>query len=259
MNKIIVIVNKSFDGYASGFAAWMKFKNDAKYFVSGYNQPLPEIELDKNTNVYILDFSYSKEIMLDIYNKVNSLTLIENTKTVFEEIGSYPFSTICMREYSCYVASRLLFHPSLSVPARKWESIKITTTLDDQNEYKKSIINEFISDETRISYFDYYKCIGIGHNCIAVYNCINFISETANNILKKDISVDFTVSYQYYKDTVKFDLRTTPDKEVDVSKIAEFFGGEGSKNTASFIVPISKVGSMNDFIDQSNSSSNHRR
>jgi len=118
------------------------------------------------------------------------------------------------------------------------------------NEYKKSVINEFISDETRIGYFDYYNYTEIGHICIAVYNCVNFISETANNILKKDISVDFTVSYQYYKDTVKFDLRTTPDKEVDVSKIAEFFGGGGSKNTASFIVPISKVRSMNDFIDE---------
>lgn len=34
MSKIVVIVNKSFDGYASGYAAWKKFKDDAKYYTS---------------------------------------------------------------------------------------------------------------------------------------------------------------------------------------------------------------------------------
>ena len=67
MNNIIIYHKNCNDGFGSALVAWLKFKDDAEYFpASHYSQP-PDVT---GKNVYICDFSYSKNILLNMINQV---------------------------------------------------------------------------------------------------------------------------------------------------------------------------------------------
>ena len=284
MNRNIVIVNKSFDGYASGYAAWKKFRENAIYLVSGYNQPLPDIKIDENTNIYIMDFIYPKEVMIDLANRAASVIVLEHNKVSPEiQDDDSKFVVISDPDHSSCVTTWRYFHGDTKVPKPlllvedrnlwlfkledsenfhsgllgvgltdeylKWDLIsQANYFLNDVinkgkivNEYKKSIIDDFIKSN-RISTIDY----GNGNKAL-LFNCINFISETSNKLLNENPEIDFTISYQIYKDGVRFDLRSRIGSDIDVSELVKKFGGGGNKNSAGFIVKDVML-SINDIV-----------
>lgn len=52
------------DGYASAFACWQRFGDEAQYVPVSYGQPCPEIPSDHT--VYIVDFSYHPDILQEL-------------------------------------------------------------------------------------------------------------------------------------------------------------------------------------------------
>lgn len=273
MNKNIVIVNKSFDGYASGYAAWKKFKDNAVYLVSGYDQPIPEIKIDKNTDIYIMDFIYSKEIMADLVDRAASVIVLEHNKTVPDDyyINDCPFMFISSPDYSSCVTSWNYFHAGIEVPKPllllqdrnlwlfkfedsenfhlgllgtglttnylMWDLIAqdsyfFTDIINKGkiiNEYKKHVIEDFI-ECNRVEFIEYEGYKGL------LFNCVNFISETSNELLEINPDVDFTISYQTFTDRIRFDIRSRNGGDLDASTLAKKMGnGGGNMNSAGFI------------------------
>lgn len=81
---------------ADGFcAAWVFHKKfpDATFIAVNYGKPVPELVLAGGNDVYIVDFSYSKEILLDIKTKNNSLVVLDHHKTAQAALEGLDFCT----------------------------------------------------------------------------------------------------------------------------------------------------------------------
>lgn len=70
-------------------------------------------------------------------------------------------------------------------------------------------------------------------------------SDVGNYLMETDINIDFAVLYSYYADTKKFSVSLRGKDKIDLSKVAEHFGGGGHPNASAFqsthldfIVPI---------------------
>lgn len=68
------------DGQASAFTAWKRFGKDAEYLPINYNEPLPDMILDQNTEIYILDFCIGYDDLLALKSKVKLVQIIDHHK-----------------------------------------------------------------------------------------------------------------------------------------------------------------------------------
>lgn len=78
-----------------------------------------------------------------------------------------------------------------------------------------------------------------GYN-IAVVNTSVMWSEVGNKLLEIHPNVDFAASFTVKEDNIMWSLRSKGD--FDVSAVAKMFGGGGHKNAAGFVVPKDEGG-----------------
>ncbi len=89
MDKPLIIYHfPCHDGFAAAYCAWRKFGSDADYYPTNYGKDAPDV---RDRNVYILDFSYPKEIMEKIFATANRTVWLDHHKTAFESyLGEVP-------------------------------------------------------------------------------------------------------------------------------------------------------------------------
>lgn len=115
MKKIFVLYHRNcMDGSGARFAAWLKFRESATYIDVQYREPLPEI--DDGSEVYILDFSYSREILEELNKRVAKLVVLDHHKTAMKDLEGLPYATFNMNKSGAMLAWQY-FHPEKSVPA----------------------------------------------------------------------------------------------------------------------------------------------
>ena len=71
------------DGFGAAYAAWKKFGPDAVYIPVSYGYPPPKME--KATEIYILDFSFKKEVLLEMSAKAK-VVMLDHHKTAKEDL-----------------------------------------------------------------------------------------------------------------------------------------------------------------------------
>lgn len=81
MNPLILYHANCADGFGAAYAAWKHFKDNAEYVPVKYDEAPPVVT---DRDVYILDFSFPKPVMLDIIAKANFTTWLDHHKTAFE-------------------------------------------------------------------------------------------------------------------------------------------------------------------------------
>ena len=83
---------------ASATVAYYKFGKNAIYKAVQYNQPLAldMSTLGKSDEVYILDFSYSSDILDALYEKVGKLIVLDHHKTAAETLKGKPYAAFDM-------------------------------------------------------------------------------------------------------------------------------------------------------------------
>lgn len=85
MNKPLVIYHfPCDDGYASALAAWIKFGTGAEYCGRDHNDPIDTLPSVAGRTVYILDFSFKREVMDRIAIEADKLVWLDHHKTSFE-------------------------------------------------------------------------------------------------------------------------------------------------------------------------------
>lgn len=87
------------DGRFAGYAAWRRIRNEAKlreaqFIEVQYGQPFPlDIDaLTKNDTIFIVDFSYSREILDRVYDKVGTLVVLDHHETAEEQLRGAPYA-----------------------------------------------------------------------------------------------------------------------------------------------------------------------
>ena len=129
MNKALVIYHKNcLDGFGAAFAAWKSAKVGQVTFV-----PMDYNERDKiyqyeliDKDVYVLDFSFSREVTGQIIAKAAKFVWLDHHKTAFEEHGKFfiDYTDIANNFYvklsannkSGAVLAWEYFHPNAPVP-----------------------------------------------------------------------------------------------------------------------------------------------
>lgn len=102
----------------AAFVAMEHFKQnkiEATYTPVQYNSPFPDIPLDKDTEIYILDFSYDRDTLIDVHRKVKKLVVLDHHKTAEAALKDLPFAHFDMEKSGATLAWEY-FHPGKDTP-----------------------------------------------------------------------------------------------------------------------------------------------
>jgi len=263
------------DGTGSRYAAWKRFGDQVRYIAVQYGSEFPNIPLNAETELYILDFSYSRKILEGIQPQVGKLVVLDHHKTAEEDLKGLPYATFDMAK-SGAVLSWEYFNPGVKVPqllrivedadlwaykypeTRAMKEYLDTTGLLSDMAYWDRLANDQVSFDKaleagqvlfsakikRIKKFvrskqPKYFIRTIQGRRVAIYNTTVDISDIAEALYNdKNLQLDFTLSYFF---TAKLDLvmsfRSNRMTDTDVSTIARLYGGGGHRNAAGASVP----------------------
>lgn len=92
------------DGFAAAWGAWRHFGDNADYLPVQYGQELPDVT---ERNVFILDFSYKRPVLLRMLVSANNIVIIDHHKTAEEELFSFQARGLFIRFDSSKSGGRL--------------------------------------------------------------------------------------------------------------------------------------------------------
>ncbi len=255
------------DGTGSKYAAWKKFGKKAQYIAVAYGKPMPTLE--PGSEIYIVDFSYPKEV-LEALNAVHaSVTVLDHHKTAEADLKDLPYCHFNMDKSGCVMAWEF-FHPGEPVPdllldiqdRDLWlfkrpnsKAVHAGLALLDgdmtlwdrgarySGDYVRVVNSGFTllqrQDKAVKSAVDHkVKIISLfGHKC-GIINANDLSSEIGSGINDcPKLAVDFALIYAITKDnTVLLSLRSKGD--FDVSALAKNFGGGGHNNAAGGVTDL---------------------
>lgn len=89
MKPNILYHGNCYDGFGAAFAAWLKFGSDANYIPVNYGKPPPKLE--PSSEVFIVDFSYSAEILRDMGLAHKQVTVLDHHATAQKDLSHEAF------------------------------------------------------------------------------------------------------------------------------------------------------------------------
>ena len=258
------------DGTGSKFAAWSKFKESAEYIPVQYSKPVPDME--PRSRVYIIDFSYPKNVLEQLISVHKEVVVLDHHKTAQADLEGVPGCTFDMHRSGCVMAWNY-FHPGVEVPDLlldiqdrdlwlfKRPNSKIThaglklledkmsewnhcVTCEEDYDYlvdagktllkaQDLTVASYVKNKIKVIKFLGYK--------VGITNTTELISEIGDAIcLDSKLAVDFAFMYCITaKNEVLCSLRSAGN--MDVSNIAKRYGGGGHKNAAGFGTEIASL------------------
>jgi len=259
--NLVIYHGNCSDGFGAAYSAWKLLGDRAEYAAAHFGEPPPEV---KGKNVIILDFSYNNETIKRIMSEANSLLILDHHKTAAAELYDIDCAHFDMN-HSGAMLSWKFFHPGKEAPRLikfiedrdlwKWEipySKEFSAAFDmvrfDFEEFDKFLDDSEVDDAIRRgSYILAYSKTVIskvakgaverkfeGKNVLMV-NSPHWMSEIGNALaIKCDFAVIWYHDHKHRQ--IKVSLRAHHD-DIDVSVIAQRFGGGGHKLAAGFSLP----------------------
>lgn len=85
MKPLVIYHANCADGFGAAFAAWLKLGDEAEYVPMSYGE---DWTIDpRGREVYILDFSFPKDIMTMIFAGAKCVVWLDHHKSVFDDLG----------------------------------------------------------------------------------------------------------------------------------------------------------------------------
>lgn len=100
------------DGFGAAWSAWRRFGEDAEYQAVVHGDPPPDVH---GRQVFILDFSYPRTVLLDMAGKAAGLEVVDHHKTAAENLKGIDFCIFDMDKCGAVLAWER-FHPDEAVP-----------------------------------------------------------------------------------------------------------------------------------------------
>ena len=267
--KILVLYHGNcMDGGAGAWVAWKKFGSEAEYLPQERTS-IPEVSIFQDKEVYVVDYSFTKEQMLSFEKVAQKFVCIDHhisAKEAVESLKEYTFDTAYSGSYLAWK----YFFPEEAVPRlieyvsdsdtwthklADYEDIDayIYREVDMANEflYFEDLNKELSTDEGlerakrigRLFREAHEKRVSIyeekaelikfeGYDIYAVNAPRDIRSELGHRLAKK--TGLFSMIFSYEQGVWKCSLRSV--KDFDVSVIAMKHGGGGHKNASAFSV-----------------------
>ena len=255
--------NNCMDGFGAALAVktWADTQQrDCEFIPAHYGDPIPDVT---GKEVYIVDFSYSRDVLLEMHAKAAKLVVIDHHKTAKEALAGLDFCIFDMEKSGAvltweyffkitpvplllqYIQDRDLWQfklPNSNEVSATLQMIKKSFTVWDDYLYDRNI-NQLIDDGSIILKYQ-QSCIDkiiqsdeipfqeIDGYIVPYINITHLISEIGNELAK-----GFAFCALYFETTDKrvYSLRSAEDG-IDVSEIAKKFGGGGHFHAAGFSV-----------------------
>lgn len=274
MLKTVVFYHDDSDGLASALSLFIKHGTDATYIPVQYKQPVPNVTLDKETQLFIVDFSYPLPILLDLQSKVQSILVIDHHETAQKQLQDFDCAIFDIEKSGASLCWETI-HPNVPVPkvielvadrdlwkfelqdskafeagirgSGKWKDLSYWERLTFDTEELQKIIdngntilepqNAFIENFVKSRKFKVAKFRGL--RC-AIFNTTYLISDLSSAVYQQTQQpVDMTMSYFVTANgDMVFSLRTSVDGDIDVGAIAVSLGGGGQTKSAGFSMPL---------------------
>lgn len=138
---IYVLHHADQDGRFGGFAAWKSFGSifttkelleaNTRFIEVQYGQnfPIPIEELKREDTVYVIDFSYAREILDEVYAKVLKLVVLDHHATAEKQLAGTPYGFFDKTKSGALIAWEY-FHPTAPIP-------KVCLLVNDYDLWKK--------------------------------------------------------------------------------------------------------------------------
>ena len=261
--RLVVYHANCIDGFTAAWAAWRKFGDDAEYLPANYGEPPPDAT---GRDLLIVDFSYAREVLLDLHARAKSLLVLDHHKTAMEALTGLPFAVFDMQRSGAgltwdtlcsdvgprpwlvdYVEDRDLWRFSLErskavnafVGATKrrdfsdWSALAATSRGDAAN--KGDAILAFIDHYVEATAASARRVSFHGFDGIPIVNAPSMmISELVGHLAE---GAPFAIGWSQRADgRYAYSLRSRGDGGADVAEIAKHFGGGGHRNAAGFVL-----------------------
>lgn len=269
--NIVVLHHDDNDGYCAAYAARKMFGKEIKAIKAvQYRQDFPYELIDEDSKVFILDFSYSKEILDDVAGKVAFLRVIDHHKTAADVLKDAPYAYFDMSMSGCELAWQYFFDTEAPDVLKyvgdrdiwRWampESHEVNEGIplfgdNTSHEFWDDLIDNWETHKDlvfrigRIAYKSLQAAIkAVADRAIPVeiegkkVGFMNYTSSFSNagNVIAERDEFDYAMSYFVTDNSVVFSLRGC-DRKLAVNEIVTKFGGGGHRNAAGFSLSLEK-------------------
>lgn len=84
MKPLVIYHDNCADGFGAAFAAWLKLGDEAEYVAAQYGDDAPVATEVIDREIYILDFSFPRVIMDNLFRVAEKVVWLDHHKTAFE-------------------------------------------------------------------------------------------------------------------------------------------------------------------------------
>lgn len=96
MNKPLIIFHDNCaDGFCSAWVAYSALGDDVELYADTYGNK-PPFQLAEDRDVYILDFSYPREDLIELHSNCSKLVVLDHHKTAAANLEGLPYATFDM-------------------------------------------------------------------------------------------------------------------------------------------------------------------
>lgn len=243
------------DGFGSALGAWKALGDEVEYIGASYDKPPPE--LPKDARVAILDFSYPRETLLELNDKVEDLVVLDHHKSAAENLKGLDFAVFDMKRAGAGLSWHY-FHPDKPLPAlmayledrdlwnnalpgtrevtmalRKhpkefegWNKLNVEQLKKEGEPLVAALMAEVekACESAHPVVLDGVEVPAVRHR--------RYASDIGHRLLQKNPDAPFAAVYRDWKGTRKWELRSRGD--FDVSAVCVKFGGGGHKAAGGF-------------------------
>ena len=259
---MIVIYHAScVDGFTAAYAAWLKYRDDAQYIPAHYGDDPPDVT---GQDVLIVDFSYPRETLLRMRAAAKSLTVLDHHRSAQAELDGLDFCHFDMDRSGASMTWQCLW--GLNLPSLvkyvedrdlwRWDlfgsrevSAYIATVertfldwnmLDEELQSPGGINRSIEKGAVALRVVEQYVAaqatragkVKIGGHRVPCINTTFATSELVGNLAER---APFAAGWFRREDgRFVYSLRSRGDDGIDVSEIAQQYGGGGHRNAAGF-------------------------
>ena len=264
MSSYVLYHDNCPDGFGSAWAAWTALEDSAEYIPVLYGKPPPD--LAQGNPVSIIDFSYPRQVLLDLHARHPSLHVLDHHKTAKADLAGLDFCLFDMDKSGAMLAWEH-WHPDEEPPRLiryvqdrdLWRfelpnSREISAWLQSypyQFELWSALAEQLNSDFTRTVtegkailrakkqqvelMCKHARMVEVGGHTVPIANATVFFSEVGELLCQLHPEAPFAGYYFDRSDgTQQWGLRSQGD--FDVSEVAKSYGGGGHQGAAGFEV-----------------------
>lgn len=265
---IVIYHDQCSDGHGAAYAAWKKFGDSASYVPLKAGADAPVI-VDKE--LYIVDFSFDFDTLTKLKAENKSVVVIDHHLSAKDAVTAFPENIFDM-EHSGAVLAWRYFHPGTTTPPllEYVEDHDIWKfALENNREFNaalgqyaitfqswdnlieklknKTFYTEFIKTGATIATFEdklvqnllsYKEPVQFEGHTVYVLNVSRTYRSILGHHLAKLSEQDFgtALGIVYYRNLGGVNISLRSEGDVDVSVIAQKYGGGGHKHAASIRV-----------------------